>query len=98
VPVGDTIIIPFTANEWHYLHELIGDLQAAGNLTVLTKTQAGVETIKATFTLTSGQGITMTDEPGEDNRPRVEAKPGEDIILRITGGAFLGNAHWSHRF
>lgn len=95
--VGDTIIIPFAPDEWHYIHELIGDLQAAGNLTVIAKNQSAVETILATFTLTDGQGLTLTDEPGEDNRPRFEFKPGEDAVLRITGGAFIGNVHWSKR-
>lgn len=95
--VGDTIIVPFTANEWHYIHELIGDLAAAGNLTVIAINQSAVERILATFTLADGQGLTLQDEPGEDNRPRFEFKPGEDAVLRVTGGSFIGSVHWSKR-
>lgn len=94
---GDTIIIPFTANEWHYIHELIGDLQAAGTLEVVAIDQDSNERNLANFTLTDGQGITLQDEPGEDNRPRFEFKPGEDAVLRVTGGEFIGSVHWSKR-
>lgn len=95
--VGDTIIVPFAANEWHYIHELIGDLSAAGNLTVIAKNQSAVERELGHFTLADGQGLTLQDEPGEDNRPRFEFKPGEDAVLRTTGGNFIGAVHWSIR-
>ncbi len=93
----DTIIIPFAAEEWHYIHELIGDLSAAGTVIVVAKDQSAVERILATFTLADGQGLTLQDEPGEDNRPRFEFKPGEDAILRCSGGTFIGGLHWSIR-
>lgn len=96
-PIGDTIIIPFTANEWHYIHELIGDLQVAGDLDVVAIAQDSTERVLANFTLTDGQGITLSDESGEDNRPRFEFKPGENAVLRVTGGDFIGNVHWSKR-
>ncbi len=95
--VGDTIIVPFVANEWHYIHELIGDLASAGNLTVIAKNQSAVERILGYFELGDGQGLTLQDEPGEDNRPRFEFKPGEDAVLRVTGGEFNGSVHWSIR-
>jgi len=96
-PVGDTIIIPFVADEWHYVHELIGDLAASGTLTVLAINQSAVERVLGEFNLGDGQGITLQDEPGEDNRPRFELKPGEDFVLRVTGGEFEGSVHWSIR-
>lgn len=98
--VGDTVIILAEAvtgafDHWTYVHELIGDLAAAGNLSVIAINQAAAERILATFTLADGQGITLQDEPGEDNRPRFELKPGEDLVLRVTGGSFIGSCHYS---
>lgn len=94
--VGDTVIIPGNTSEWHYIHELIGDLAAAGNLTVVEKL-GGTENILGFFQLGDGQGLTLQDEPGEDNRPRFEFRPGYDAVLRVTGGAFNGSVHWSIR-
>lgn len=96
--VGTTVIIPQAPDEWHYIHELIGDLQAAGFVEVFAVVHAtGVQRDLAKFDLTSGQGLTLQDEPGEDNRPRFEFKPGEDAVLVCTGGAFIGSVHWSIR-
>lgn len=97
-PVGDTIIVPFEANTWNYIHELIGDLSAAGTLDVIAINQTAVERVLGTFTLDEGQGLTLQDEAGEDNRPRFEFMPGEDAVLRVTGGTFTGAVHWSKRF
>ncbi len=98
--VGDTVIVAAEAvtgafDHWTYVHELIGDLAAAGNLSVVAIDQAAGERILATFTLADGQGVTLQDEPGEDNRPRFEFKPGEDVVLRVTGGSFIGSCHYS---
>ncbi len=101
--VGDTVVVAanvegtFT-DHWTYVHELIGDLASAGNLTVLAIDQDANERSLAAFTLDSGQGITEQDEPGEDNRPRFELKPGEDFVLRVTGGTFNGACHYSIRY
>lgn len=96
--VGTTTIIPFANDEWHYIHELIGDLQAAGFLEVFAVNHvSGVQRSLAKFDLTTGQGLTLQDEPGEDNRPRFEFKPGEDAVLECTGGDFIGSVHWSIR-
>ncbi len=99
-PVGDTVIVLAEAvtgefDHWTYVHELIGDLAAAGNLSVVAIDQEAAERVLATFTLGDGQGITLQDEPGEDNRPRFEFKPGEDVVLRVTGGSFIGSCHYS---
>lgn len=92
-PVGDTVVIAAVPGAWIYVHELIGDLAAGGNLTILSGS-----TVLAAFTLDSGQGITEQDEPGEDNSPRFMCKPGDDFILRVTGGTFNGAAHYSLRY
>jgi hypothetical protein len=101
-PVGDTVVIADTVggtlDHWTYVHELIGDLASAGNLTVLAIDPSANERILAAFTLDTGQGITLQDEPGEDNRPRFELKPGEDFVLRVTGGTFNGACHYSLRY
>lgn len=95
--VGDTTIISAASDEWHYIHELIGDLAAAGTLEVIAK-NGSTEEILGHFELSDGQGLTLQDEPGEDNRPRFEFKPGYDAVLRVTGGEFNGSVHWSIRY
>jgi hypothetical protein len=94
--VGDTVVVPAATGEWHYIHELIGDLASAGTLTVIAKNGATEETL-GYFELGDGQGLTLDDEAGEDNRPRFECKPGYDFVLRVTGGEFNGAVHWSIR-
>lgn len=102
-PIGDTIIIQDTVGasageHWTYLHELMGDLAAAGTLQVIAINQSAGERVLASYNLDAGQGLTVSDEPGEDNRPRFEFFPGEDVVLRVTGGTFTGTAHYSLRY
>lgn len=92
-PVGDTTVIAAVPDAWIYVHELIGDLASAGNLTVKSGS-----TSLAAFTLDAGQGITEQDEPGEDNSPRFMCKPGEAFVLTVTGGTFNGACHYSLRY
>jgi hypothetical protein len=92
-PVGTTVVIPAVADAWIYVHELIGDLSANGTLDVV----CGSTTV-ASFTLDMGQGITEQDEPGDDNRPRFECKPGDAFSLVVTGGTFQGAIHYSLRY
>lgn len=94
-PVGDTDIVAAQTDKWIYVHELLGDLAAGGTLSVIAINGAAAERILATFDLDAGQGVTEQDEPGEDNRPRFEFKPGEKVTLRVTGGTFTGTAHYS---
>lgn len=97
-PAGDNIIIPRDPVAWNYIHEIIGDLSAAGTVSVIAIDVDATEHILATFTLADGQGLTLQDEPGEDNRPRFEFKPGQNAVLRTAGGTFIGGLHWSKRF
>lgn len=91
-PVGSNIIITSVPGTWLYVHELMGDLSLDGTVDVY----AGARLL-ATYNLDAGQGLTVSDEPGEDNRPRFECMPGEDFILVITGGTFIGACHYSFR-
>lgn len=91
--VGTTIIVPAQEDAYIYIHELIGDLAVAGNLTVL----AGVRVL-ASFTLDAGQGLTEQDEPGMDGVSRFECRPGEAFSLTVTGGTFSGSIDYSFRY
>ena len=88
--VGTTTLVAAVADAWIYIHELIGDLAAAGTLDV----KCGSTTV-ASFVLDAGQGITEQDEPGKDGRPRFECKPGDAFSIVVTGGTFNGALHYS---
>ncbi len=92
-PVGRTAVIKAVPGAWIYVHELIGDLLAAGTLVLET----GLTPV-GTFTLGVGQGITLSDIPGEENRPRFECKPGDDFNLVVSGGTFNGAISYSLRY
>jgi len=91
--VGTTTVVAAQDDAYIYVHELIGDLASAGNLTVYAGTR-----ILAAFTLDAGQGITEQDEPGMDGVPRFECKPGEAFKLVVTGGTFNGSIDYSFRY
>lgn len=80
---------------WLYVHSLTGDMDANGTLSVVAINPDASETILATFDLDEGQGLNLSDEPGEDNRPRFEFKPVQNYVLRVTGGTFTGATHYS---
>ena len=89
-----TAVIAAVEGAWIYVHDLIGDLDVAGKITVKAGTR-----ILAEFDLDAGQGLTMSDEPGEDNRPRFECKPGEAFnITMAAGSTFQGSCHYSLRY
>ena len=91
--VGTNIIIAGDSERCIYVHLLIGDLAAGGNLIVRSGT-----TELASFVLDGGQGLTEQDEPGNDNVPRFMCPPGEDFILEVTGGTFNGAVNYSFRY
>lgn len=98
LPAGDNVVIAFNPLEWHYIHEIIGDMDSAGFIEVLAVTHAtGAERQLAKINLADSQGITLQDEPGEDNRPRFEFNPSEDAVIRVSGGNFVGSLHYSIR-
>lgn len=90
---GDNILVTGTTDRWIYIHELIGD--AAGTVTLQVKSGS---TVLATFTLDSGQGLTLSDIDGDEQRPRFECKPGDNFIINLSGAvAFNGNLCYSFR-
>ena len=91
--VGTNTIISGDTDRWIYVHEVIGDLAAGGNLIIRSGT-----TELASFVLDAGQGITEIDQPGNDNVARFECPPGEDFILEVTGGTFNGSVNYSFRY
>jgi len=91
--VGDTVVVASVEGAWIYIHELIGDLAAAGDLTI----KSGSTTL-AHFSLDAGQGITEQDNDGGSNVPHFECKPGDDFILTVTGGTFKGGCQYSLRY
>jgi len=93
VPIGTTTVVAAQTDAYIYVHEIIGDLAGAGNLTIM----AGARTL-ATFVLDAGQGITEQDEPGMDGVPRFECRPGEALIFVVTGGTFNGALDYSLRY
>lgn len=96
---GDTVLIArdLTTPAWHYIHEIIGDLSAAGEVDVIAIDTDLTEHVLAHFELGDGQGLTVDDEAGEDNRPRFEFNPDQNAVLRVSGGTFNGSLHYSIR-
>ena len=92
-PVGTTILVAAQPNAYIYIHEIIGDLAAAGNLTLY----CGSRNVAA-FVLDTGQGITIQDQPGMDGAPRFECKPGEAFSVVVSGGTFNGALDYSLRY
>lgn len=91
---GDNTIIASQPDAWIYVHEVIGDLDNTGTMTI----KAGSREL-ARFVLDAGQGNTVQDEPGEDGGARFKCKPGEAFIINLTAGCvFNGSVHYSLRY
>lgn len=90
---GDTTVIAANPDAWIYIHEIMGDLSAAGTIAI----KAGSRTL-ATFSLDAGQGLTENDEPGMDGVARFECKPGEAFVLTCVMGTFIGTVDYSYRY
>lgn len=97
-PAGDTVLIARNPDAWNYIHEIIGDLSAAGTVSIIAIDVDTTEHILGTFALADGQGLTLQDEPGEDNRPRFEFKPGQNAVMRTVGATFTGAMDRSIRY
>jgi hypothetical protein len=91
---GDNVIVAGDAESWIYIHELIGDAEGAVTLTVV----CGNDDV-AEFTLSSGQGLTLDDVPGDDGVPRFKCMPGDDFIINLSSGVqFTGALQYSRRY
>lgn len=89
-----TAIVAADANAYIYIHELMGDLDVSGTITIKAGTR-----VLASFDLDAGQGLTEQDEPGMDGVPRFECKPGEAFNLTMSAGSiFKGTCDYSLRF
>lgn len=99
-PIGDTVLITRDPDTpaWNYIHEIIGDLSAAGTMQIIAIDSDTTEHVLGTFELGDGQGLTLQDEPGQDNRPRFEFNPDQNAVMRTTGGTFKGSLDRSIRY
>lgn len=91
---GTTAVIAAVSDAYIYVHEIMGDLDVSGTLTVKCGT-----TSKGSFDLDAGQGLTLTDEPGMDGTPRFQCKPGEALNFTLSAGStFKGTIDYSLRY
>lgn len=95
---GDTVLIARDPLAWNYIHEIIGDMSAAGAMSIIAIDADSTEHVLGTFNLADGQGLTLQDEPGQDNRPRFEFKPGQNAVMRCVTGTFTGSLDRSIRY
>lgn len=90
---GDNTAIAALTDGWIYIHEIMGDLDVSGTLTVKCGSVS-----KGAFALDAGQGLTLTDEPGNDGVPRFQCKPGDAFVLNLSAGStFRGTIDYSIR-
>ena len=90
---GSHNVVAAQPDAWIYVHELMGDLSAAGQLEILSGTNS-----LAKFSLDAGQGLTESDEPGNDNVPRFVVPPGKAFNITVTGATFNGTCDYSLRY
>jgi hypothetical protein len=89
-----TAIVPAKADAWIYIHEIMGDLDVSGTITLKAGTR-----VLASLDLDAGQGLTLTDEPGMDGVSRLECKPGEAFNITMSSGSiFKGTCDYSLRY
>ena len=89
-----TAIVGANASAYTYIHELMGDLDVSGTITILAGTRR-----LASFDLDAGQGLTLQDEPGMDGAPRFECRPGEAFNITMSSGStFKGTCDYSLRY
>lgn len=89
-----TAVVAANSEAWIYIHELMGDLDVSGTITIKAGTR-----VLAAFDLDAGQGLTLQDEPGWDGEARFKCKPGEAFnITMVAGSAFKGTCDYSLRY
>ena len=90
---ADRTIVAANPDAWIYVHELMGDMSVTGTLEIKSGS-----TVLATFALDAGQGLTASDEPGNDNVARFKCPPGQAFILKPVTGNFVGTCDYSYRY
>jgi hypothetical protein len=90
---GSNTVIAAQTSAYLYIHEIMGDLDVSGTLTIYCGSRE-----QGSWSLDAGQGITLTDEPGNDGVPRFQCRPGEALVFVLSAGAtFKGNVDYSLR-
>lgn len=90
---GTNTVVAANPDAWIYVHEIMGDMSVTGTVTV----QAG-STVLANFALDAGQGLTLSDEPGNDNVARFKVPPGVALVMVVATGTFIGTVDYSYRY
>ena len=91
---GSTTVIAGVSDAYIYIHEIMGDLDVSGTITL----KCGSDVV-GEFVLDAGQGLTQTDEPGMDGSPRFMCKPGDGFVLTLSAGStFKGSIDYSLRY
>ncbi len=89
-----TAVVAAQTDAWIYIHELMGDLDVSGTITI----KAGSRVL-ASFDLDAGQGLTLQDEPGNEGTPRFKCRPGEAFNITMSAGSiFKGTCDYSLRY
>lgn len=89
-----TAVVAAKTDAYIYVHELMGDLDVSGTITI----KAGTRSL-ASFDLDAGQGLTLQDEPGMDGVSRFECRPGEAFNITMSSGSvFKGTCDYSLRY
>lgn len=89
-----TAIVAAKSDAWIYVHELMGDLDVSGTITIKAGTR-----ILAEFNLDAGQGLTLQDEPGMEGAPRFKCRPGEAFNITMSADStFQGTCDYSLRY
>jgi hypothetical protein len=89
-----TAVVAANADAYIYVHELMGDLDVTGTITI----KAGSRVL-ASFDLDAGQGLTDQDEPGWDGEARFKCRPGEAFNITMSADSvFKGTCDYSYRY
>ena len=89
-----TAVVAAQTDAWIYVHELMGDLDVSGTITI----KAGTRSL-GSFDLDAGQGLTSQDEPGWDGVARFKCRPGEAFNITMSADSvFKGTCDYSLRY
>lgn len=91
--LGDNTIISAPTTGELFIHELVVNPSAAMTVTM----KCGARTV-ATFTLSGGQPITLSDITGMPGEPRFKCFQGEAFIINLSAaGSLTGTIAYSYK-